>query len=491
MEAKASIAKLYERVYAPMGWRLGAFHYEVAAKLDLFITGQVKRLILNVPPGHVKSMLASTLAPAAYMGHFPDGQYISGSYNTDLAKKFGREVRNMVINQDFHGCYETLNLRKDSKSAGRWNTAMGGSYIAAAVNKPVTGQRANRLGIDDPHADFQSGNDIRQTERDWEWFKSLYTRLMPGAGLAIIMQRMSTHDMTARYVELAKEKGEAYILISFPAIRCPGCADCKGLTGMQALRYDGSKGGRTGVHEGGLAYLAKGLALWPEFFTMDVLIDFAKTLGPTKFNAMYQQLPDKLSGTIIQPEWLMHWCRPGMNIEGRINLPRKFDYEALSWDMRFKKHKSGSYVVGQHWGFFGEYKALLGQVRGQWSFEESCQAFKSQSSRAPLAKLRWVEDKANGPAIEDRLAKKLKVKLVAPDGGDKAARMRATEADWVNGTVLMPPWDDEPETFDWAEGMWGRLLKFPMEPNDEGDALSQALNQHDKRSRFRESMNGD
>ncbi len=483
IEAKGSLAKLYERRYPQ--WQLGDFHATMASKLDLFIRGQIKRLIINVPPGHIKSMFASTLAPAAYMGLFPDGQFIGASYNTDLAKKFGGTVRDTVRHQDFTGVYEEVRLRQDSKAKGRWNTNQGGSYIAAAVEKPVTGERANRLCVDDPHADFTAGNDLRQTERDWEWFKSLYTRLMPGAGVAFVMQRMSSHDMTARYIELAKEKGEDYVLINFPAIRCKGCADCKGHTEMVPLRYDGTRGGVSGEHEGGLAYLrSQGLALWPEFFTMDVLLDFAHTFGAAKFNAMYQQIPDKNTGTIIQPSQIVYWCRSGAEVEGRIMLPRKYRYQAQSWDMRFKKAKSGSFVVGQVWGFWGEYKALLDQVRGQWGFEESCKAMIALSNKWPLAKKRWVEDKANGPAIEDRLNKRIKIKLVEPNGGDKAARMQATQSDWSNQTVLLPP----PEEFDFVEPLVKRLLEFPKEPNDEGDATSQALNEHEKRSRFADSM---
>lgn len=468
--ARTKIVDLYGRIYPQ--WTLAKFHYRVGEALDRFIMGTSKRTIINIPPGHVKSMFSSQLAPAKYVGFEPSGQIIGGSYNTELAKKFGREVRNIVAGQDYNTVYPGTWLRKDSRAAGRWNTNRGGSYISAAVNKPVTGNRANRLIIDDPHADFGDGNDLRSTERVWEWFKSLYTRIMPGAGVALIMQRMSTHDLTERFLTLCAAKGDVVEHINFPAI-----VDHEG----NAIKYDGSKSG--------IEALRKGVALWPEFFTMDVLIDFAKTLGPSQFNAMYQQIPEKAKGRIVQPNWIVHWCRFGEEREGRVTLPKRrsqFDYIAQSWDMRFKKEKSGSFVVGQVWGFFGEYKALLDQVRGQWGFEESCQAVLSLSSKWPEAKLRWIEDKANGPAIENHLGKKLKMKLVSPMGGDKAARMRATESDWSNLTVLMPP--PEEEEYEWSLPFTQRILSFPEEPNDEGDATSQALNCHEQRSRFAESL---
>jgi predicted phage terminase large subunit-like protein len=467
LAARKSVAKLFQRLYPHLPPE--PFHREYAGALDRWIAGKIQVLICNMPPGHAKSMYGSLATPAAYMGVEPEGQYIGGSYNTDLAKRFGREVRNIVASQDYHAVYPNTWLRKDSKSAGRWNTNKGGAYISAAVNKPITGWRGNRISMDDPHANFAAGNDARQTERDWQWYGELYTRGMPGFGTHLIMQRMSTHDQTARLLKLMKDKGLTPVHLRFPAIR-----DAK--TG-EAIRYDGSKAG--------LERLKAGKALWPGYYTIADLVDRAYTLGPSQFNAMYQQMPDDTAGRILQPHWIMHWCRQGQLVEGRVPLPKRFDYLAQSWDMRFMKEKRGSYVVGQVWGFWGDYKAMLDQVRGQWGFEESVQAMLALSSRWPQATTRWVEDKANGPAIEDQLKKRLKMQLVKVSG-DKGARMRATEADWCNGTVLLPP--PEEEEFEWVVGLRQRLLDFPDEPNDEGDAASQALNQHRIRSKFAQSL---
>ena len=459
MEARESVASLYERIYPQ--YKLSDFHYEMAKPLDGFIKGTIKRLIINLPPGHAKSMFASQLAPAAYVGHYPDGQFIGASYNTELAKKFGREVRNIVDSPDYHSVYPDTWLRKDSKSAGRWNTNRNGSYISAAVGKAVTGFRANRLGMDDPHRDFAAGNDVRQTERDWLWFLSLYTRLMPGGGVAAIMQRMSNHDQTARILKMAKDKGENWVHVNFPAI-----TDKK--TG-KPIRFDGTPSG--------LKELAAGKVLWPEFFTMDILLDYAKTLGPSQFNAMYQQIPDDLSGRIIREAWLRYWSARDSRAEGRVERPKDFDVVIQSWDLRLKGDSKNdtrtSFVVGQVWGFKGPWAFLLDQVRGQWGFDDSISAIQALSSRWPEARLKLIENKANGPAAETQLRKKLSgLRLVDPLGGDKEARLRACEPEFAAGNVFFPP----PETHDFVPGYTQRLLNFPAEPNDEGDATSQALN---------------
>lgn len=429
--------------------------------LDGFIRGGVTRLIINMPPGHIKSMFSSMLAPAAYVGHEPMGQIVAASYNTELAKKFGREVRNIVASQEYAAIYPGTWLAKDSRAAGRWNTNKKGSYISAAVGKPVTGFRANRLIIDDPHADYSSANDVRQTERDWQWFKALYTRIMPGAGVAVIMQRMGPHDLTARILKLAATKGEKWEVVNFAAI-----VDKK--TG-EPIKYDGTAKG--------LKELRQGQVLWPEFFTMDFLIDMAGTIGAAEFNAQYQQIPDELSGQIIKEPWLRYWSERDTRAEGRMERPKLFETVIQSWDLRVKGDSKNdprtSFVVGQVWGFTGPDAFLLDQSRGQWGFDDSIAAIKSLSARWPQARLKLIENKANGPAAETQLRKHLSgLRLVDPMGGDKEARLRACETEFRAGNVHFPP----PETHDFVPGFVQRLLAFPATPNDEGDTVSQALN---------------
>lgn len=472
-ETKSSTAKLYQRLYPQ--FQLAPFHRKICGELDKFVSGKTKRLIINMPPRHIKSVLASIVAPASYVGRHPDGQIIAGSYNTDLAKLFGRSVRNTVDSWPFQRVFEKVRLRPDSKSAGRWNTNSDGIYLSAAVEKPVTGFGANRLIIDDPHADYTAGNDRRQTEKDWNWFRSLYTRKMPGCGIAIIMQRMSTHDLTARALLSSKERdGEAWTHVNFPAI-----VDKDG----NAMRYDGTPAG--------LRALAKGTALWEVQFSLKELLDLAWTLGAAEFNAQYQQIPDNVSGQIIQEGWLRTWSDRATRAEGRLPIPTdyaQFDLMIQSWDLRLKADSKNdprtSFVVGQVWGFKGADAFLLDQVRGQWGFENSCLAIQALSSRWPQARLKIIENKANGPAAEEKLRRKVSgLRLVDPFSGDKEARLRACETEFAAGNVHFPP----PESYDWVHGFTQRLLNFPAHPNDEGDALSQALNWHYmKRNKLKE-----
>jgi predicted phage terminase large subunit-like protein len=460
-KARTGVAGFYEYIFKQFS--LAPFHFTIADVLTSFSFGKTKRFILNVPPGHIKSYLASISMPAFNMGINPTDQIIAASYGSDLATDFGREVRDIVASSEFRAVFPRVRLRRGSKAARRWHTNRGGVYIAAGVKKAITGRRANKALIDDPHEDFTAGNDLRKTELAWRWYTTrLYTRLMKGSGVGLIMQRMSKHDMTARLLKLAKVKGEEVVHINLAAVTDPR-------TG-KPIRYDGTKKG--------LEDLRRGKVLWEAGFDMATLLDLAETMGAAEFNAMYQGIPDDVSGQIIKEAWLRYWSDRESRGDGREPVPVK-DFETViqSWDMRFKGDSDNdprsSFVVGQVWGFKGPNAFLLDQVRGQWGFDDSVSAVVALSSRWPQTRLKLIENKANGPAAEARLRKRISgLRLVEPLGGDKEARLRACETEFTAGNVHFPP----PERAEWVKAYVQRLLNFPETPNDEGDATSQALN---------------
>lgn len=433
-------------------------HQERMADIaDRVAKHELKRVIVNLPPRHLKSETWSIDFPAYYLGRNPNHQIIGTSYGASTASEFGQEVRNVIQDEDFQAIFPEVKLRKDSKGSKRFHTTKKGVYIAASLPKGrVTGKGADLGTMDDPHKDFMEGNNLKKTEQAFKWYTGVfYTRLQPGGVVLVIMQRMSSHDQTARILEQAKAKGEKWEVITFPAI-----ADKDG----RAIAYRGPED---------LPALRKGFALWPEHFSLETLIDIAVTVGPSEFMAMYQQMPNTVAGNIIKSSMLRYWQPAGGNAENRIALPLKFDKIYQSWDLRFIKEERGSYVVGQVWGTFGKYRALLDQVRGQWGFDESCRNVVALKSKWPKTRHILIEAKANAHAAEETLASQVSgIELVSPGTMDKAARMRATEPDWVNGHVLLPP----PEDHAWVEGYTTRLLDFPAEPNDEGDATSQFLN---------------
>ena len=118
--------------------------------------GDVKRLIINMPPRHTKSEFASYLLPAWFLGKFPHKKVIQTSHTAELATGFGRKVRNLVDSDAYRRIFPQIELQTDSKAAGRWNTNFGGDYFAIGVGGAVTGKGADVLIIDDPHSEQEA-----------------------------------------------------------------------------------------------------------------------------------------------------------------------------------------------------------------------------------------------------------------------------------------------------------------------------------------------
>ena len=134
----------------------GNHHRVMADAFNRIANGDLKRLIINMPPRHTKSEFASHLFPAWYLGRFPDRKVIQTAHTAELAVGFGRKVRNLVGSGDYAKIFPEVALSVDSKAAGRWNTNKEGDYFAIGVGGAVTGKGADILIVDDPHSEQEA-----------------------------------------------------------------------------------------------------------------------------------------------------------------------------------------------------------------------------------------------------------------------------------------------------------------------------------------------
>jgi hypothetical protein len=124
-------------------------HHLIATKLEAVARGEIDRLIITVPPRHGKTTLATIGFPAWYLGQYPHRQIISVSYNEELARKFGRAVRDILKEPVYTKMFD-VELAEDSQAQNRFHTKEGGVYVASGVGGTLTGLGANCLLIDDP-----------------------------------------------------------------------------------------------------------------------------------------------------------------------------------------------------------------------------------------------------------------------------------------------------------------------------------------------------
>ena len=329
-ECQKSFLKFVEHMWPE--FICGKHHKIFADKLQKVATGEITRLIVNMPPRHTKSEFASTYFPAWIMGKQPNRKIMQTTHTGELAVRFGRKVRNMMDTEEYEKIFPQVKLQADSKSAGRWETNGGGEYFAAGVGGAITGRGADLLIIDDPHSE-QDALSINAMEACWEWYTSgPRQRLKPKGAIVLVLTRWSNIDLTAKLLEGQKEaKADQWEVIEFPAI-FPDTEN----------------------------------PLWPEFWNIDELQKVKASLPIIKWNAQWMQTPTAEEGSIIKRE-----CR----MIGRMkNYTVK--YIIQSYDTAFSKKETADFSAISTWGVFKPTEdapdsiILLDCQRDRWDFPE-------------------------------------------------------------------------------------------------------------------------
>ena len=205
------------------GFIHGRHHELMAKKFEQIANGDIKRLIINMPPRHTKSEFASYLLPAWFLGKFPNKKIIQCSNTAELAVGFGRKVRNLVDSEVYGKIFPNVALRSDSKAAGRWSTNANGEYFAIGVGGTVTGKGADLLIIDDPHSEQEAAlaaGDPTVFDKVYEWYTSgPRQRLQPGGSIVVVMTRWSKRDLTGKILQSMTDRdGDEWEIIELPAI---------------------------------------------------------------------------------------------------------------------------------------------------------------------------------------------------------------------------------------------------------------------------------
>src|SRR5690606_22608743 len=230
--------------------------------------GELKRVIVTMPPRHGKSERVSKKFPAWHVGRNPTDEIILASYSVDLSRGFSRIARDtLTANKSVFG----VEVDKNNQSAESWGIdGYRGGVTAAGVGGPITGKGARIAIIDDPVKNAEEANSEVMREKVWDWYTStLYTRLTPDGRIIVVMTRWHEDDLVGRLLKKEADeikegthKGERWTVINFPAL-------------AEDDDYLGRK---------------EGEPLWPEFgFDSTRLEQIKSDVGSYVFNALYQQ----------------------------------------------------------------------------------------------------------------------------------------------------------------------------------------------------------
>jgi len=410
--------------YTNSAYQAAPHHTMIAEKLEAVARGEIKRLMICMPPRHGKSELASRRFPAWFLGRNPSKQVIAASYNSDLANDFGREVRNIVASPEFQNLFK-VDLAEDSKAANRWHTNGGGMYVAAGVGTAITGRGADILLIDDPFKDRKEADSELQRKTVWDWYTSTaYTRLMPGGAVIVINTRWHDDDLSGRLLYEQDGGGDKWEVLSLPAIK-----DDK--------------------------------ALWPEWYPLERLEQIRSVLPARDWNALYQQNPIPDEGDYFKLDWFGDYDE----LPEKLTVYGASDYAVTDGDGDYTEH--GVFGVD-----FNKNIYVLDWWRGQTSsdvwIDKKCDLIVKHKPSCWFGEAGPIR-RAIEPFMMSRLTQRNAFCRIEwlPSVSDKATRARSIQGVASMGKVFFP------KNAAWKGDVLSQMIRFPAGKHDDSvDVMS-------------------
>jgi predicted phage terminase large subunit-like protein len=418
------------------------WHLEIiAAKLTEVRHGKIRRLIINLPPRHLKSLMASIAFPAWFLGLDPSVQVLCVSYAQDLADKLARDCRSIMMSPWYRQLFPTR-LAAHRQAVQEFITTRQGYRLATSTGGVLTGRGADIILIDDPLKPEEALSDAqRQAANEW-YDHTLYSRQndKQRGAIVIIMQRLHEDDLVGHV--LAQE---AWEVLSFPAIaEADETQEIETIWGPQCFTR------------------RQGEALHPDREPLETLARIRRTIGEYNFAGQYQQSPAPLGGGLVKAEWFKRY---------RENeLPERFERIVQSWDTANKATELSDFSVCTTWGVRGKDLFLLGVFRRRLEYPALKRAVREQQSLFN-ANVVLIEDKASGTQLIQELIEDgcHAVTRYQPTI-EKIMRLNAQTGMIYNGFVHIP------ETAPWLAEYLHEMTVFPKgKHDDQVDSTAQFL----------------
>jgi predicted phage terminase large subunit-like protein len=429
--SERSVVEIFFAIFAQRpGWMLSAVW-----------EGRIQRLIINLPPRHLKSLLASIAFPAWCLGHDPSAQILCVSYAQDLADKLARDCRGIMASHWYRRIFPTR-LAPHRQAVQEFITTRQGYRLATSTSGVLTGRGADIIIIDDPLKPDETLSDVqRQTCNDW-YDHTLYSRLndKQHGAIVIIMQRLNEDDLVGHV--LAQELWE---VVSFPAI---AEAD-------EVHRIETIWGPRCFTRR-------RGEPLHPDREPLEVLDRIRQTIGEYNFAGQYQQSPAPLGGGLVKAEWFKRYRED--------ERPQRFDRIVQSWDTANKATELSDFSVCTTWGIKDKHLFLLAVFRRRLEYSALKRAVREQQQLFN-ADVVLIEDKASGTQLIQELIEERCYAVTRYEPTlDKTMRLHAQTAMIENGFVHIP------QEASWLAEYLHELTVFPNgKHDDQADSTAQFL----------------
>lgn len=443
------------------GWHLEA----IAEHLQAVARGEIKRLVINVPPRTSKSSMVSVCFPAwvwaqPELGPLsgPQVQFLFASYAQPLSIRDSIKTRRLVESPWYKGHWgNKFSITSDQNTKIRFDNNKGGYRLATSVDGALTGEGGSIIIVDDPHnANDVESDLVRQGTLEW-WDQSMSTRLNdPKTGAYIvIMQRLHESDLTGHI--LSRDTGN-WVHLCLP------------------MRMESD---RRCITQWYVDDREEGELLIPGRFGEAEVTDLEQRLGPFAAAGQLQQRPEPKGGGIIKREWWQLWDETASNGEG---LPKTvfptFEYIIASLDPAYTAKQENDYSALTIWGIWidrqGNQRIMLIYAwQDRLEFPQLVRKVFELCSKFKIDKL-LIESKASGLSVAQEMRTHFSrenwgIQLVDPGRGDKVARTYAIQHLFADKMIYAPD-------YEWAEKLITQAVSFPKGKHDDlVDSMTQAL----------------
>ena len=418
-------------------WFIAAIAYQ----LERIRKGEIKRLIINMPPRSLKSIMASVAFPAFVLGHDPTRRIICASYSGELAYKHSNDFRAILASPWYQAIFPATRIGRYKNSEVEIELTHRGSRLATSTGGTLTGRGGDLIIIDDPLKPLDALSDTKRKGAN-EWFpNTVVSRLddkRTGA-IVIVMQRVHMDDLTG----FVLDQSDDWTVLSLPAI-----ADSDETIPLTMCR----------LHQ-----RRPGDVLSPVREPREELERLRLELGSDLFSAQYQQAPVPPGGLMIKREWVRRYTEEPPAAAGRFVLQ--------SWDTAAKGGPENDFSACTTWLFMTDCQFyLLDAWRGRVNYP-SLKAKVQELAKQWGANQVLVEEAGTALGLLDELKYHVRGLAGIKHDRDKKTRMAIASALFEAGQVYFP------ERAPWLAEFEAELFSFPASKHDDYvDSISQALN---------------
>ena len=412
----------------------------IAGQLERVRRGEVRRLIINMPPRSLKSIAASVAFPAFVLGHDPSRRIICVSYSGELAKKHSNDFRAVLESSSYRAAFPNTRIGPFKNTETEIELTARGFRLATSVGGTLTGRGGDIIIIDDP---LKPDDALSETKRSAanQWFtNTLLSRLddKRSGAIVVVMQRVHIDDLTGFLLSQSEE----WEVLSLPAI-----AHCDENIPISASR----------------AYRRKvGEALSPEREPRQVLDAIKIQIGSDAFSAQYQQEPAPPGGAMVKRDWVQRYSELPPLSERLFTLQ--------SWDTASKGGPDNDWSVCTTWIVTRKKRWYLVDVWRQRVDYPTLKAKVQRLAKEFGARRILVEDTGAGTSLVQEMRSHVSGIIAVNPEGDKVSRMAVASAKFEAGQVWLP------ERASWLPDLEAELFSFPgSRHDDQCDSISQAL----------------